>query len=439
MSINTAQLKYNPYQIINLIRFPNHWDVATRAVGLFTTGFAGCAGSSLLLKKYTTKDERRHAGGRSLPNGESHGKGRVVFPNGGRYEGELLNGVVHGKGILFFPNGNRYEGQFLNGEMTGKGTCFFADGCRYEGQFLNGEMIGKVACFLPDGRRYEGGFLNNLMNGEGTFFFPNGDRYEGRFLSGAMTGKGTFFFANGNRYEGGFLEGGMDGKGAWINNIGQRLAVVYDRGACIEFSEEYANAAPSIYTGRTDPAKECAVVIESSFDSGQPFCSDADRARWINQIKTSGCPTRFICPPNFQSVMMTISQEMPIKILMIRAHGSSEKMAFGETDRVNISALQPLLNRLSKKPIIILESCHTGSSENILVSSRVIHRPSLAEQISLARPDATVIAPKSACNAVLNKINCTRSPETNTFTIEIQMFSPDTLHKIDRVFKGKEA
>ncbi len=373
-------------------------------------------------------------------NTAKNGKGIYFFADGNRYEGEFLNDKITGKGIYFFTNKDRYEGEFLNSVKNGKGKLFFANENRYEGEFLNDKITGKGIYVFANGNRYEGEFLNGEMNGKGTYFFVNGKRYEGEFLNGERNGKGTIFYTEGGRYEGEFLNGERNGKGEIINSIGKRLGIIYDLDTCVGFSEEHGNGAPSTYIGQIDPTKECAVVIETSFDHNGSFSSNAERTRWINQLETLGCPTQFICPPNFQSVIKTISEGMPIKILVIRAHGCSQGMEFAkEEGLITLFKLQPLLSKLSEKSIIVLESCSTGTSQNILSESRVIHCPSLAEQISLERPDATIIAPEGEIHAGFDAIHCTANPERRTFTIEIQMLNRIVIQRIDRVFKGKEA
>ena len=38
-----------------------------------------------------------------------------VFPDGARYEGELLGVEFHGRGVYTWPDGRRYEGEWRGG------------------------------------------------------------------------------------------------------------------------------------------------------------------------------------------------------------------------------------------------------------------------------------------------------------------------------------
>ena len=49
-------------------------------------------------------------------------KGKLTFPSGVVYEGELIHKYPNGKGKMIWPDGSTFEGQFLNG-------------CRVNGQF----------------------------------------------------------------------------------------------------------------------------------------------------------------------------------------------------------------------------------------------------------------------------------------------------------------
>ena len=44
-----------------------------------------------------------------------HGKGKFLWANGQKYEGDWKDDVVSGKGVLESPNGERYEGRYDNG------------------------------------------------------------------------------------------------------------------------------------------------------------------------------------------------------------------------------------------------------------------------------------------------------------------------------------
>ena len=64
-------------------------------------------------------------------------KKEILYPNIGRYEGEVKNGKPEGKGILYINGGDRLEGDFKNGIPEGKGIYYYNNGDRYEGDYKN--------------------------------------------------------------------------------------------------------------------------------------------------------------------------------------------------------------------------------------------------------------------------------------------------------------
>ena len=86
-------------------------------------------------------------------------KGKLTFPSGVVYEGELMQKYPNGKGKMIWPDGSTFEGQFLNG-------------CRVKGQF-----------HYPNGVIYEGGFKKNMRQGTAKEVYPNGDLFVGEFLN----------------------------------------------------------------------------------------------------------------------------------------------------------------------------------------------------------------------------------------------------------------
>uniref|UniRef100_A0A8C6RY50 MORN repeat containing 1 n=1 Tax=Nannospalax galili TaxID=1026970 RepID=A0A8C6RY50_NANGA len=98
------------------------------------------------------------------------GYGVYVYPNSFfRYEGEWKGGKKHGHGKLLFKDGGYYEGEFVDGEITGEGYQHWA----WSGQgFLEDQ----------DGQVYQGSFHGNKKHGHGQMFFKNGDKYDGDWV-----------------------------------------------------------------------------------------------------------------------------------------------------------------------------------------------------------------------------------------------------------------
>lgn len=51
-----------------------------------------------------------------------HGKGKYVFRNGARYEGEFKDGAFDGHGAIYLPNEDIFYCEFKNGVPFSKGT-----------------------------------------------------------------------------------------------------------------------------------------------------------------------------------------------------------------------------------------------------------------------------------------------------------------------------
>ena len=115
-------------------------------------------------------------------------KGKLTFPSGVVYEGELMQKYPNGKGKMIWPDGATFEGQFLNG-------------CRVNGQF-----------HYPNGVIYEGDFQKNMRQGTAKEVYPNGDMFVGEFLNDERK-KGIYTFADGRVYEGEFENALYEGRG----------------------------------------------------------------------------------------------------------------------------------------------------------------------------------------------------------------------------------
>ena len=77
-----------------------------------------------------------------------HGRGRVIFEDGRKYEGDFVNGKMHGKGIFTWADGDRYEGGFVDGYITGKGKRTYADGGMEEGFYVMASKMVKESVFM---------------------------------------------------------------------------------------------------------------------------------------------------------------------------------------------------------------------------------------------------------------------------------------------------
>lgn len=100
--------------------------------------------------------------GQTNSNGERHGFGRAVLPNGDVYVGIYKDGFRHGRGLYEFKNGAKYGGCYRNGLKNGKGVMCYPNKSRYEGTryalFVRGLLSAVIesrvrmptpTCFVP--------------------------------------------------------------------------------------------------------------------------------------------------------------------------------------------------------------------------------------------------------------------------------------------------
>ncbi|MGM0651857.1 MAG: DUF4282 domain-containing protein [Bacillota bacterium] len=83
-------------------------------------------------------------------------KERWEYPDGSRYEGEMIDGKREGEGTWVRPDGSKYTGQWKNDKPDGIGTFIWPDGRKFKGYWKSGKRHGKGIEILPDGKRIEG-------------------------------------------------------------------------------------------------------------------------------------------------------------------------------------------------------------------------------------------------------------------------------------------
>ncbi len=136
----------------------------------------------------------------SFQSGKWHGYGEVKWPSGSSYKGDFKNGQKHGTGIYNYYFGDVFEGEYVNGEFT-KGKYTWKSGDVFEGEFFYGKKI-KGTYYFVSGDKYIGGYVNGYFSGFGVYYFANGDIYEGEFQNGRFNGKGKKTMKNGQILEG---------------------------------------------------------------------------------------------------------------------------------------------------------------------------------------------------------------------------------------------
>ncbi|NXU54512.1 RSPH1 protein, partial [Turnix velox] len=152
--------------------------------------------------------------------GERHGRGKALLPNGDIYDGEYEHGLRNGQGTYRFENGAFYTGNYLLNKKHGQGTFFYPDGSKYEGEWMNDQRHGHGVYTYANGDTYTGEWLNHNRHGQGTYIYKDtGAIYMGGWVNGRQEGEAELIYLN-HRFRGNFLNGNPAGLGKYIFDIG---------------------------------------------------------------------------------------------------------------------------------------------------------------------------------------------------------------------------
>ncbi|CDW72832.1 UNKNOWN [Stylonychia lemnae] len=222
---------------------------------------------------------------KKAPNGYEvvkHGKGKQVWKDGAKYEGEWRDGKANGKGTFFHVNGDIYEGEFKDDRANGYGTYYhkngskyigswkddlkdgfgreewedgsyyeghFKSGCKhgqgtykwgdkslYEGVWVNNNIEGHGKYVWPDGRIYEGTWKENKLHGKGVYQWPDGRIYDGFYLDDKKHGQGVYKWPDGRIYDGNWTNGKQHGEGKFTNSKGKCKSGIWENGARIKWN-----------------------------------------------------------------------------------------------------------------------------------------------------------------------------------------------------------
>ena len=102
-----------------------------------------------------------YVGERDQKSGQKSGWGREVYEDGIIYEGQWANDAWQGEGKIDWPDGRSYEGQVSQGQMHGIGTYHTAMGHVYVGHRENNVRQGQGEMVYTDGRSFCGLWHNN--------------------------------------------------------------------------------------------------------------------------------------------------------------------------------------------------------------------------------------------------------------------------------------
>ncbi|KAI9183696.1 hypothetical protein H9P43_004614 [Blastocladiella emersonii ATCC 22665] len=103
---------------------------------------------------------------KTVIHGRVEGPGKYVFPDGTVYTGGIQDGEFHGRGVLLFPNGVRFEGEWDRG-VSVRGDMTFADGLPFDPD------LAKWDYCTPRDRRFYQERANGIRPADGTQVLPN--------------------------------------------------------------------------------------------------------------------------------------------------------------------------------------------------------------------------------------------------------------------------
>ena len=154
-----------------------------------------------------------------IQNGKRQGKGKILFPDGGYYEGEFKDDNYHGKGTLLVKE-YKYTGEFEEGKKKGKGKIEYFNPSKkiYEGSFIDDVQCGYGKELSEDGTYYEGFFANGKKDNKGKLILPNGNVYTGEFNDDVIEGNGEFKWSALKYYKGEWKDNCIDGFGVFTED-----------------------------------------------------------------------------------------------------------------------------------------------------------------------------------------------------------------------------
>lgn len=133
------------------------------------------------------------------------------------YEGEYKDGLKHGRGKMTFPGGDKFDGFFANNSMEGEGTYTYTSGDIYSGSFVGGKKEGEGRYeFGKDESQVVGTWVGGAIT-TGTWELKGAAVYTGAFKNGKPDGEGVIKFTSGIEQSGAYVakkEGEEDDEGA---------------------------------------------------------------------------------------------------------------------------------------------------------------------------------------------------------------------------------
>jgi hypothetical protein len=128
-------------------------------------------------------------------DGKKEGKGKMVYQNGGIYEGEWKNDKRDGFGKMIYKTGSSYEGGWKDDKIDGIGTIADKDGS-YSGNFVNNQKHGIGTIYDKSGEKVcEVNYKDGKLDGFNIYIINNDEEItslEGVWANGKLNGQGTY-------------------------------------------------------------------------------------------------------------------------------------------------------------------------------------------------------------------------------------------------------
>jgi hypothetical protein len=144
------------------------------------------------------------------------GKGKLLLPSGGVYQGEFNRSNFQGFGTYIGPDGLRYSGYWSNRLPHGNGSLVMSDGRSFEGTWKKGifysledSFAKKPITAFPRTEIYTGCIQGDCSDGVGFLAFEDGSTYEGKFANSSYQGLGLIRAADQSIFVGVWQEGGL--------------------------------------------------------------------------------------------------------------------------------------------------------------------------------------------------------------------------------------
>eukprot|EP00826_Nyctotherus_ovalis_P050334 TRINITY_DN6156_c0_g2_i4.p1 TRINITY_DN6156_c0_g2~~TRINITY_DN6156_c0_g2_i4.p1 ORF type:complete len:341 (-),score=-14.12 TRINITY_DN6156_c0_g2_i4:153-1175(-) len=136
-------------------------------------------------------------------------------------QGQLKDGNRHGRGMQMWPDGARYDGEWRDNQACGKGKFWHVDGDIFDGEWKNDKANGYGVYIHKDGAKYEGEWKDDYQHGYGIETWADNSKYDGDYRDGKKHGNGAYIWSDGSKYVGEWADNKICGKVPFNLNSGK--------------------------------------------------------------------------------------------------------------------------------------------------------------------------------------------------------------------------